>query len=536
MWCVSVCLILTTSSADVATAQDDGVKITEVTVGFDGICRVGSWTPVHVTLYSKSKAFIGHVEVVVPDGDGVPSRVSTRGLRTVAVPAGGSTTTLYARFGRMHEEIGVSFIADDHLVARGKFQTNIEDAKRTILSANRELIVAVGYPIGLKEAIKLRNQDEFDEEAVVAQLNSTDQLPTRWYGYEGVDFVVLATGNLDAYRGLTVDTARAAALDEWVRRGGRLVLCVGKNAPTVLRKNHALSRFAPGRFSNAKLATLRNAEALEDYSNQDKPVATGDEGLLLLAPQLDDVEGFVEVSGDADLPLVVRSAYGFGEVVFVAIDLDVAPFSRWPGRGHVVNKLLGYDTAAKKEGADEIYYYGPSFYDHAGQLRSALDQFEGIRLVPFSVVAALILLYVILIGPVDYFVLKKYFKRMEYTWLTFPLIVLVFSFGAYGLAYWLKGSQVRTNQIDLVDVDVESGSVRGVTWVNLFSPRTDGYDFSVQPQSLGGGAAQQPDVLFSWLGLPGGTMGGMDQSAGGLSFFEAYDFSPQLDGVTNMPV
>jgi hypothetical protein len=523
----------------VAAAQDGRVKITNVTLGFDGVCRVGSWTPVRVTLHSKTDAFTGHLELVVPDGDGVPSRVTTRGLGPVLVPAGGTrTTTLYVRFGRMHEEIGVTFRVDDEVVARDKFQTGIEDAKRSILSSGRELIVAVGYPCGLKEAIELRDQDEYDEDAtVVAQLSSTDQLPTRWYGYEGVDFVVLATGNLDAYRNLTADSAQAAALEEWVRRGGRLVLCVGKNAPTVLRADHALSRFAPGSFSNADMATLRDVNEIEDYSEDlENPVAVGDEGLRLLAPRLRDVDGYVEVKREPDLPLVIRSAYGFGEVVFVAVDLDLAPFSRWAGRGRVVNRLLGFDTADEIEELNERYNYGRRYGDHAGQLRSALDNFEGIRLVPFSVVAALILLYVILIGPVDYFVLKKYFKRMEFTWITFPIIVLVFSFGAYGLAYWLKGSQIRINQIDLVDVDVETGSVRGVTWVNLFSPRTDGYDFSVQPQSLEGGAAQDPQVLFSWLGLPGDALGGMNPSSGGMSFFDAYDFSPQLDRVQNMPV
>ena len=542
-------LLLVVMAPCVASAQDLGVTITDLTVGFDGICRVGSWTPIRVTLQSKSETYTGHVELVVPDGDGVPSRVSTEGLRPVLIPAGGSTTiTLYARLGRINAKLGASFWVDEKVIARADFRTNVEDAKRTVISADRELIVAVGSSIGLQSAIDLRKQQEH-EESVVAQLSSSDELPTRWYGYEGVNIVVLATGNMAAYRNFTGGTAQAKALDEWVRRGGRLVLCVGKNAPLVLDPRHRdesnptdaedllhpLSRFAPGRFAGDEMATLRSAGELEKYSDQKKPVEAVGNELRLSIPRLSDVDGFVEVSEGANLPLVVRSAYGFGEVVFVSVDLDLAPLSRWAGRGQMVNKLLGYETAVTQDSQAQTMHR-PSYSDHAGQLRAALDRFEGIRLVPFSLVAFLILLYVILIGPVDYFVLKKYFKRMEYTWITFPLIVLVFSVGAYGLAYWLKGSQIRINQIDLVDVDVESGTVRGVTWVNLFSPRTDGYDLSVQPQPVVGGAVKQPDVLFSWLGLPGGALGGMEPSTQGLSFFDAYAFSPQLDRVEQMPV
>ena len=47
------------------------------------------------------------------------------------------------------------------------------------------------------------------------------------------------------------------------------------------------------------------------------------------------------------------------------------------------------------------------------------------RLVPFWLVAGLIVVYILLIGPGDYFFLRKLVGRMEWTWLTFPLVVLL---------------------------------------------------------------------------------------------------------------
>ena len=59
-------------------------------------------------------------------------------------------------------------------------------------------------------------------------------------------------------------------------------------------------------------------------------------------------------------------------------------------------------------------------------------------------------------GPVDYFILKKVFKRLEWTWITFPAVVLVVSVAAYLIAYAVKGNELKINKIDLIDIDLRS--------------------------------------------------------------------------------
>ena len=67
--------------------------------------------------------------------------------------------------------------------------------------------------------------------------------------------------------------------------------------------------------------------------------------------------------------------------------------------------------------------------------------------------AFFIFLYILLIGPGDYFFLKKVLKRMELTWITFPTIVVTVSLLAYYAAYLFKGNDLLVNQVDVVDVD-----------------------------------------------------------------------------------
>jgi len=75
-----------------------------------------------------------------------------------------------------------------------------------------------------------------------------DRLPTHWCGYEGVDAVILSTSRPEIYRKLATHSAVVQALDEWVRMGGRLVLCVGARAEEILAADAPLGRFAPGRL------------------------------------------------------------------------------------------------------------------------------------------------------------------------------------------------------------------------------------------------------------------------------------------------
>jgi hypothetical protein len=306
-----------------------------------------------------------------------------------------------------------------------------------------------------------------------------------------------------------------------------------------------LAAFSPGDFSS--LETLRSTRSLELFSEHSKPIRSDNE-LRMSAPRFENLRGKV-LESEGNLPLIVRTPHGLGEILFIAADLDRGPIVEWSGRKQFVHKLLtGKATIPEKQDENQQgNYLGIS--DLTGQLRNALDQFEGVRLVPFSVVAGLVFLYILLIGPGDFFLVKKLLKRMELTWITFPVMVLAVSLGAYLLAYYLKGDQLRINQVNLVDVDVESGLVRGTTWLNVFSPRTADYNLTLQPRldKDAAGDVTTPtetaatmvdsEVLLSWLGMPGSVYGGMSRNNAGPQLFSgSYDYSLNLDAMNGVPI
>jgi hypothetical protein len=520
----------------ISLAQDvQPPKIVGVRVGIGDRYKAGLWTQVEVTVLGGSESLTGELSAIVPDGDGVPGCV----IKPCQVLAGSPTCVrLITRFGRVDSELRADLRVNGRVVASRVFDTAFQADGEHFLAAIefQKLIVTVGpTSLGVEEAGKLGGLDtEF--RPVGARVSDVERLPTQWCGYEGVDAVILSTSDPGIYRKLAGNNARVEALDQWVRMGGRLVLCVGSQAEEILADGAALRRFVPGRFEK-KMAQLRQTGAIETYcgSRLSATEAVG-ERVVMRVPQLVDVEGVIEAA-DGRLPLVVRTARGFGQVIFVAADLDQLPFRKWTDRPMLVARLLDMPSTRVEEPKDNASMMHQGYRDLSGQLRSALDRFTGVRLVPFWLVAGLIVVYIILIGPGDYFFLRKVVGRMEWTWLTFPAIVVLVCVGAYLLAYRLKGDQLRVNQIDLVDIDSASGQMRGTTWLNVFSPRMESFNFKVEPLRPEGGVAPNAHSWTAWLGLPGSALGGMNPHAGGgLLWTDQFLYAKDLDELRGVPI
>ena len=164
------------------------------------------------------------------------------------------------------------------------------------------------------------------------------------------------------------------------------------------------------------------------------------------------------------------------------------------------------------------------------------------KLIPFGWVAFFIFLYILLIGPGDYFFLKKVLKRMELTWITFPTIVVTVSLVAYYAAYLLKGNDLLVNKVDVVDIDQAAGLARGNTWISLFSPQNRDYtirtiplplDHDPPPASEASDSGEPPrapagtEVVTSWFSAPENQFGAMGNSSRRFSFAgSGYAYQP----------
>ncbi|MEQ8835837.1 MAG: hypothetical protein RID07_03440, partial [Lacipirellulaceae bacterium] len=518
LW-LTLCLSLVVFAAPTGKAQEPKpTQIADLQLGFEGSYKAGCWTQLEATIAGAEKA-TALLTVTMPDSDGVPVSYVTPPERLVSVSPGNLTKArLLVRPGQTGAGIKLDLVSTEgKLLASRKYISGYEKAPgiiRTGHASTNRLIVGIGNQSGMAEIVRNQNNDIEDYATRFAGVEDAASLPLDWQGYEGVDSVVLTTSDPTFYRAMSANSSRLDALNRWVELGGRLVIFCGAEAEELLGKEGPLARFSPGEF--AGMAPLRDSSKIERFANVNESINRG--RIDLRIPRFASVKGTVLASAGyepGELPLAVRTRVGLGEVTFVGLDPDAAPLSGWEGRTELLRTALGWpiiDPDDQQQVNDYAYTAMPDFVN---QLRAALDnKFEGVTPVPFGIVALLVLLYIALIGPGDFFFVKRVFKRMELTRVTFPLTVALVSLGAYWLAYYLKGDQLRVNQVEIIDVDVSTGETRGTVWTNFFSPRAKKYELTLKPYFATQKATVSKPPMTAWLGMPGGGLGGMQ--AGGM--------------------
>ena len=490
-----------------------GVSIESVDVGIGGFYRVGHLTQIQVTVTSKVGIDNARLELELPDGEGL----SSINVNEVSLKAGTNRLRAIAKFGRVNSELAVR-IVDSSEQPLATLEIPKGDLPDAVLGS-QSLVLTLGSDVGIAKVISAR-QEKPGQETRHARVEEVAALPTHWLGYGGVSLIVLPAGESGIVGELTAE--QLDALEFWVRMGGRLLISSGASAATAIANDGPLASLVPGDFERVQMQ--RQTSGLESLAGTTMRslssfVQPGELSFRLPMVSLVNVDGEVIVSeglGNERSPMIIRASHGFGHVQFIATDIDQPPFSQWQdGREKILTQLLNHTLGEIRRDDDGNQYANltqSGFNDLTGQLGSALDQFAGSRLVPFSWIAILIGLYVLLIGPLDYFLLRRLNKRFHWTWFTFPLLVIAGS----GLAWWLtqfwKGNEPQINQVNIVDIDSQTGLMRNTTWANVFSPASQKRDFGFELNSDLLPVSEPKGCVATWQGLPGRSFGGMNNA------------------------
>jgi len=109
----------------------------------------------------------------------------------------------------------------------------------------------------------------------------------------------------------------------------------------------------------------------------------------------------------------------------------------------------------------------------------------------------LLIVYLIVIGPLDQFWLKRIGRPML-TWITFPCYVVLFSLLIYFIGYKLRAGESEWNELHLVDVllNGDRAELRGRTYASVYSPSNQKYILA-GPQKF---ATLRGEFVGSWEG------------------------------------
>ncbi len=514
-------------TADAVAADHRDVR-PQLRVGFDGVYRTGSWTPLTLEFPTPASDLPQAVRVWVEDPDG-------QYVRSPAAPVeigadGKPVVRLSVRFGRPNARVLVEEVRQPDVGAAGlEGAVAVPQSLPAPVPATESVMLVLGDLPAAERASRLLAKDDGTRPRVVAinpRVNAAGAGGAATLGrtaqaFDGADSIVVCGRSIADF-----DPAVLQGVDAWVRQGGQLVFISGMSAADVDRGGTPAAGWLPG--SVAKLVPLRRGNALETYARANRPLdkgaLTGLEVPLFKSPQ--EIDGSVEAfegRGPADLPLVVRRAEGLGTIVWVGIDIDQGPFRDWSGSDSLLVEMLRGRRATQDAGRASENDRGS--LDLAGQLRQAIDQFPGVAPLPFELIAGLGILYVACLYPLDWWLVSG--RRRDgptvgmrsswLAWVTLPLLVAAASGLAWSAGQRFKGTAWQTSAASLVDLDAGSGLVRVASFAGIWSPENARLDLAVNPDeghlpiTIGDPTAGQPAVgRVSWFAPCGRGIGGTD--------------------------
>ncbi len=498
--------------------------------------KAGKWSPVWVELELSGSLNDKEIAITVetPDADDVMTVASVvkelssktgRWFGPVALlKPGGITSEVTVR-------INAAYASDEP-----RLLAEVYRGRPVGLAPSRFLFLSVGSDLPGFRLSKTEGQAGESHSSEIlrngwvekAAITDASELPDRWFGYEGIDLLILS-GDANGYfwKGLAQLPVQRAALLEWVRHGGH-VLISGGAAETI----NALDECKPLLPGSLPLDGRREVEEIAMVlPNSPRLIlkAAASKKLLLqsLSPIPKRPYQIKLLSDDAEnpVPLVVQNSFGLGRVTLAAFDLDSPEMREWAHREAFWDWLVGICGMHVPSGTEKPTADSSEDEDkYLSRLQNNLEFFEGIPVISFGWVALFLLAYILLIGPIEYVLLQRLFKRLELTWLTFPVIVAGVCLCAYFAAHRLKGQELRVNKIDLVETDLHDQTAYVKSWFTLFSPQNQNLDVEL---STGWVEGTKTEALC-WHGKP--------KSSRQSLFRRSYAYSDQYaNGLEHVP-
>ncbi|HEY3853008.1 MAG TPA: hypothetical protein VGO67_01290 [Verrucomicrobiae bacterium] len=268
----------------------------------------------------------------------------------------------------------------------------------------------------------------------------------------------------------TVTLSSHAALDDWTKS----VALPTSSSPSVTPppSRGASSRVLNGSAPNRN-QPLPSMQVVGLPSNEKQPWVDDDSftssPLSVATGSLRDGNYLI---GDAAAPFVVEGLRGRGKITVLMFDPEREPFISWKNRKWLWAGLAGIRASEFQQ---------PYANVNATRLSSdgifgAMIDTKQVRKLPLGWLLALLATYLIVIGPLDQYWLKK-INRQMLTWITFPCYVVIFSALIYYIGFRLRAGELEWNEVSVVDVlpDSDRAVLRGETYVSIYSPNNANY-------------------------------------------------------------
>src|SRR5262249_9538565 len=202
-------------------------------------------------------------------------------------------------------------------------------------------------------------------------------------------------------------------------------------------------------------------------------------------------DGQVVVSA-GDAPLIVASGRGRGRVTALLFSPGREPVRSWKDLSVLWARLADVPGG---------WYVQPAATHQAGWstdgIFASMIETRQVHKLPVEWLLLLLIVYLVVIGPLDQFWLKRIGRPML-TWITFPCYVVLFSLLIYFIGYKLRAGESEWNELHIVDVlsHGDRAELRGCTFASIYSPSNQRYNLESAQKS----ATLRGEFIGGWQG------------------------------------
>ncbi len=442
----------------------------------DGVVAEAGWFPVTCQVQNNGPGFNAVVEIVGGQfGHGQPRRMA------IELPSG----TIKRFTVPVYCSRRYNMVIDAHLLnEKGKVVAkHLGLTPRQHVDWQSPLLASLPKSHG-GAALLPEIQNNKSQHTPAATRLGTDTFPENPLALEGISMLYLHSA-----RALELKQPQAIALLAWLHGGGHLVLGIEQPGDVtglpwlagvlpcavsgvLTNDDHAAFQQwlsdTPDDDSLPSAAKARSASFRNPFSQLKTDEEFESAPLPVIGATIRDGD---VVLGTRDAPLMVSAPRGRGKLTVLLFSPELKPFSNWKGKPWFWAKLsnvpLGWLAGATTQ--------NPGYNPIDGIFGAMVDS-KQIRKLPVGWLLLLLVVYLVVIGPIDQFWLKK-INRQMLTWITFPSYVVLFSGLIYGIGYALRSGETEWNELQVVDVVPRPGGadLRGRTFASAYSPANARY-------------------------------------------------------------
>ncbi|WP_339146394.1 MULTISPECIES: hypothetical protein [unclassified Sutcliffiella] len=434
------CLLLVCLSLFMFPTLTEAAANLEVKVeyGVDNKVQMGKGHPIRIEVMNKGDAIKGDIVVFssptynMAGSYVIPIELEAGASKTVELSVKGTSDHYtYGGYSGTRNNF-VSF-----------FEGGVDKGKEIKLSGNAnsqpryigDNRVVLGVLSNNHDAVNFLKLFKYQSESMELLNIDNENISNESFGLEMFDVILVHDFPLS-----TLTSVQQQAIKDWVHNGGSLMYDTKVGIAQDLGELQDLLLLAPK--NETTISKLNQESSFPDFS-----IFTGD----LLQ------ENAVAITKDKDIPITLLSKVGTGTVTQITGNLSSPLWGEWQEGNTWWSSVLQKATTKTPN-----YYKAPAMEELSHQLSPIGEAFPG-SIVSVPLLIGAFIIYLILLIPVLYFILKRTDKR-EQAWWIIPAAAIFTSIAIFGIGAKdrISGTQVNEASILMLDNQTETVSGYGV--------------------------------------------------------------------------